>query len=876
MLRLRTFGSLALERDGVPIVSPATQRKRLALLALLCAEAPRGVTRDKLLGFFWGESDEDHARNALYQAISALRREVGAEALIGSGAGDVRVDAARLECDVFDFRRAIAADDLETAVRAYAGTFLDGVYLKDASEFERWLDDARGQFTREYRGALETLARRADDRSDHATAVRWWQALATADPLSATAATGLMNALAAAGDSAAALRHARLHAERLRSELDVEVEPEVERAVERIRAAAAEAVRRSSPRTGISADPAAGLVEAAVPPADARSDEPVEGSMPPAPVRSSRIWWRRAAGILAAGLVIVVLTFATRHGGSGTILVVPFENDIADTALADLGPVTAQWIESGISRAALGTVVDAGTLPDSASDSGPHPHGVGAGGPRDDEATIDELQRIARQSSATLLVWGRITRRGDSLRFEPRFLRPDGRTVLRVLDAVSTPVDQPFQGVDQVRQLVMGALAAESDPRLAAAGTEAAGTPPYDAYVQYVRGLQIADLGSTESGIAHFDTALALDPEFAEASLPLASLLSLDGHQRRADSVVAALTARRPTLSPYGSAILDLERAIQVNDAEAAYRAAKEMARFAPNSPPALWWLGVTAARSNRFYEAVAVFARIAQRPWRAGWYANVYWQTLAYHMIGDFQDELAVARRAEPEYPGSLDNCTVELRAGVLAPVNELDARLDHCLGMTTTPSLRAWVYSRFARELRAHRRFDLARVYGDSAAAISRRIRSPDIRTAIYWLELGRALLASGRWAEAMTALERAAKPGGPPGNAAALLGIAAARAGDLQLADSLRRAFEADTDGVGRSQALLHRARITASMGHREEAVELLRAAMNPGGDAAERLHPMSGLDPLYGYPPFEELLQPVDRPSMLDRLKTWLGL
>ena len=47
--------------DG-PIVNAASQPKRLALLALLARAGERGITRDKALGFFWPDAEEDRLR----------------------------------------------------------------------------------------------------------------------------------------------------------------------------------------------------------------------------------------------------------------------------------------------------------------------------------------------------------------------------------------------------------------------------------------------------------------------------------------------------------------------------------------------------------------------------------------------------------------------------------------------------------------------------------------------------------------------------------------------------------------------------------------------------------------------------------------------
>ena len=93
VLRLHALGGLYLERDGVRVDGGA--RKRLALLALLAAEHS-GATRDKVAALLWPESDVAHSRNALYQSVAAIRRELGSEVVIGSPSGDLRLNAEPL------------------------------------------------------------------------------------------------------------------------------------------------------------------------------------------------------------------------------------------------------------------------------------------------------------------------------------------------------------------------------------------------------------------------------------------------------------------------------------------------------------------------------------------------------------------------------------------------------------------------------------------------------------------------------------------------------------------------------------------------------------------------------------------------------------
>jgi serine/threonine-protein kinase len=77
---LRTLGTTALERDEVAVGGPATQRRRIALLALLAVAADLGVTRDKLVAYLWPERDE-RARHLLNQMLYSLRRELGEDEL---------------------------------------------------------------------------------------------------------------------------------------------------------------------------------------------------------------------------------------------------------------------------------------------------------------------------------------------------------------------------------------------------------------------------------------------------------------------------------------------------------------------------------------------------------------------------------------------------------------------------------------------------------------------------------------------------------------------------------------------------------------------------------------------------------------------------
>jgi DNA-binding SARP family transcriptional activator len=209
-LRLRTFGGLSLE--GTDHANGATPKGRrpLALLALLATSGSRGLSRDKVTALLWPESDAERGRNSLSQVLSSLRRDLGPDDLV-LGTAEIRLNADAITSDVENFEASVAHGDVERAVAIHSGPFLDGFYLTDAPEFEHWVEEQRARLNEKQRDALRQLALDADHRGDRAGAVSWWRRLAALDPASARAAVGLMEALAASGDGAAALRHFQIY-----------------------------------------------------------------------------------------------------------------------------------------------------------------------------------------------------------------------------------------------------------------------------------------------------------------------------------------------------------------------------------------------------------------------------------------------------------------------------------------------------------------------------------------------------------------------------------------------------------------------------------------------------------------------------------------
>jgi DNA-binding SARP family transcriptional activator len=232
---LRLFGSPELiAPDGKPLTGRAGHRHRLALLALL-SRSPDGVGRDVLMAFLWPESDLDQARNLLKTSVYVLRQALGDSAIVTTG-DNLRLDAGVVASDVVAFEEALARGDLEAAVALHRAPFMQGFFLPDSAEFAHWVDRERARQEDAYAGALETLAEGALKRGDLTAAAEHWKARAAHDPYDSRVALRLMEALAASGNRAAAIRHAGIHGRLLAEDLGMEMPTELEAWVEKIRA----------------------------------------------------------------------------------------------------------------------------------------------------------------------------------------------------------------------------------------------------------------------------------------------------------------------------------------------------------------------------------------------------------------------------------------------------------------------------------------------------------------------------------------------------------------------------------------------------------------------------------------------------------------
>jgi serine/threonine-protein kinase len=233
MINLLTLGRVSTSRDGQDLTHLAAHKQKIGLLAYLAVE--ESVSRDRLLGVFWPERDEEKARHSLSQALYALKKELGTE--FSSVAGDrVELVPDTVAVDVKELEEAANGERWETVTDLYQGPFLEGVHVPEAPAFDQWVTQTGawvGRLAR--RGFMECIRAhcgRGDEAGALALASRW----AALDPLEDEAQHAVMTLLAKSGDRTAALTHYEKFCERLARELEVEPLDATRELVRQIRA----------------------------------------------------------------------------------------------------------------------------------------------------------------------------------------------------------------------------------------------------------------------------------------------------------------------------------------------------------------------------------------------------------------------------------------------------------------------------------------------------------------------------------------------------------------------------------------------------------------------------------------------------------------
>ena len=229
MLRVRLFGGLALESEGVAL--PMPERRRACSLLGWLALHPGMHPRSEVAGRFWPEVLDSSARKSLRTELVAVRRALGAagEGVLVATRDMVGLAGDGVFVDAREFERLVREGRLEEAVDLCDGELLPGLD-------DEWVYEARESHRHRLGDVLERLAADAEAAGALTDAVRISRRRVELDPLREDAHRELIRRLIAAGEASAARLAFDDLARRLRAELHVAPSRETRRLLEAIHA----------------------------------------------------------------------------------------------------------------------------------------------------------------------------------------------------------------------------------------------------------------------------------------------------------------------------------------------------------------------------------------------------------------------------------------------------------------------------------------------------------------------------------------------------------------------------------------------------------------------------------------------------------------
>jgi DNA-binding SARP family transcriptional activator len=643
MFTVRLLGSVEI-RDAAGSESDALPRqpKRLGLLSYLATAQPRGFhRRDKLVALFWPEASQEQARHSLSQALHVLRSELGQAAVRGRGDSDVAIDEASISCDVVEFEQAVEAGEYEEALDLYRGDLLEGLFVREASEFERWLEDERTRLREKASGAAWALAHEHIAADHLVDAERIAQRALLLVATDESEVRRFIQALADAGDRAAAVRFYERFTQRLRAEYEIEPDPVTVECAERIRNKKSAADRGSAAQESTEA----GHRAQAMPSGGATPT----GTIPLDHVAKRR--WMMAGAAVAAAVVIAAIAViaAVPRGGSvaldpDRIAVAVLDNQTGDPSLDQLGSMTANWITQGLLNTGILEVL-------------PSVEALQAwryvAGEIDAGRVTNLVRAFAEETGAGTVVSGAIYRQGDTLRVQMEVTDARTHKPLGTIPVVSGRVGAERAVIEAVRERVMGFLAVAFDERLS---TQAAvgGTPPtFDAYRAFDEGLGYYVRSMYWEAFPPMHRAFALDSTFILPLLFAASSYIRLIERAQADSVLRLVQSYGDQLSNYHRLWLEILQAKVEGDWERQYRAGRRGAELTSGTMLVFEHARVALRGFSQPQEALDALATLD--PERGPMRGRIpYWavKTEALHDLGDYQGELQAARQARRLYP--------------------------------------------------------------------------------------------------------------------------------------------------------------------------------------------------------------------------------
>jgi tetratricopeptide (TPR) repeat protein len=566
------------------------------------------------------------------------------------------------------------------------------------------------------------------------------------------------------------------------------------------------------------------------------------------PRRAQKRWWLVAAAAVVVTTATVAWLQRGNRGAAPTgldlepnrIVVAPFDNRTGDPALDTLGVLTADLIAQRFTETGTAEAV-----------------------PMEREQTGREsrILEYARQRGAGLVLSGATYLDGEALRLQARLVDAATGDLIYAFEPVTATRDAAAEGIDELRDRVVAAVAAHvliQDVDIAFMN------PPssFEAFQAFRRGFESFGDYKFEEAIAHHERGLEMDPGFHVARMWVAYAYANIGDHEKAKHELSILDKNLVQMTPLEQAFVQSQKSLLLDrDYPAAMRALRRALEIAPR----LEWLRADIAwralDMNLPGEAIAALEPMLDTSLSGhALFDSIVPGLLAeaHHTLGNYERELEYANLGLEHFPEESDFYFAKVRA--LAAMGQAEAANDVIEEFRRAQTVRwsvGWLMMEAARELRAH---------GHREESDTMAVRS------VEWYEnhppedawegrfFGAALWSAGRVDEAEELAVKWAARGPSEGRWAVRRAINAATKGDDETARQISENLAAGDDPRARAQRIYWQGAIAAHLGEKERAVALLAEAFSRGHRFEVHVHQVISWEPLWDYPPFQELIRP----------------
>ncbi|WP_420642334.1 BTAD domain-containing putative transcriptional regulator [Candidatus Leptofilum sp.] len=237
VLKLALLGPLQISIDDEPLIGLDSGKAR----ALLCylAVSGRSHSRHALANLLWGELPDSDARRNLRGELLKLRRhlepylQISHQTVALNPGATVWMDTAVFQQS---FRNGEHEDaDWQTAVQLCRGEFLQEFYIRQAPDFDNWLQAQRSFFHNQAIMAYHAWASQLLGQGNYTEGIAITRRLLTLESTREASHRLLMELLATSGQRTAALQQFEQCRQILAAELSVDVSSETAVLYEQIR-----------------------------------------------------------------------------------------------------------------------------------------------------------------------------------------------------------------------------------------------------------------------------------------------------------------------------------------------------------------------------------------------------------------------------------------------------------------------------------------------------------------------------------------------------------------------------------------------------------------------------------------------------------------